>query len=171
MRRAFAATCSTLAAAAALAALPVAPAVAQSIQPSYLPAGRLEISGKHGYAEVVYDKKIKKISYIEIYYACRAAGPAKSKYPAYIALESENHVSVQGGRASGSFTEKITEEFDPKAIGAEASVTWKLSEMRISTGGLSGKLSFDVKGPATVCPFSLGTRPFVPDGRPGDKNY
>lgn len=171
MRRASTIICSTFVACAALAALSEVSALAESIQPSYLPAGRLEISGKHGYAEVVYDKRIKKISYVEIYYACRAAGPAKSKYPAYLALESEDRVPVQGGSASGSFTEKITEEFDPKALGDEAAVSWKLSDMRTSTGGLSGKLSFDVKGPATVCPFSLPTRPFVPTGRPGDKNY
>lgn len=171
MRRPFAIICSLLAASAAFSSLAIAPASGKSIQASYLPAGRLDISGKHGYAEVIYDKRTKKIGYVEIYYACRAAGPAKSKYPAYLALESEDQVPVKGGSASGNFTEKITEEFDPKAIGDEVTVSWKMSGMRISSGGLSGKLSFDIEGPATVCPFSLSTRPFVPTGRPGDKDY
>lgn len=170
MRRASALICSMAATLAALGAMPVASAVAESIQPSYLPAGRLEISGKHGYAEVWYDKRIRKISYVEIYYACRAAGPAHSKYPAYVALESERHVAVRHRRASGHFTEKIAYEFDPKALGAEAQVKWRLSGMRISPGGLSGKLAVSVKGPATICPFSFGARALFPTGRPGDRN-
>ncbi|MHB1538108.1 MAG: hypothetical protein ACYCUM_00740 [Solirubrobacteraceae bacterium] len=163
--------CTTIAAAAALVALPAAPALAMSIQPAYLPAGRVEISGKHGYAEVWYDKRIKRISYVEIYYACRAAGSSKSRYPAYLALESRRHVNVAGGRASSRFTEKISYEFDPKALGAKANVAWTLSGMRISKGGLSGKLAFRVSGPATICPFSAGARELAPAGRPGDKNF
>ncbi len=170
MRRGAALICSIAATAAALGALPVDSAVAESIQPSYLPAGRVEISGKHGYAEVWYDKRIKKISYVEVYYACRPAGPAHSKYPAYVALESEKHAAVEHGRASGQFTEKITNEFDPKALGDEARVVWRFSGMHISSGGLSGKLAISVKGPTTVCPFSLRARALAPTGRPGDKS-
>ncbi|MHB1467724.1 MAG: hypothetical protein ACYCU0_07935 [Solirubrobacteraceae bacterium] len=171
MPRVTAAICSTLAAAAALAALPIAPAVAHSIQPAYLPAGRTQLNGKDGYAEVVYDKRTKKIDYVEIYYACRAAGPSKSRYPAFIGLDSQAQVGVHGRRAAGSYTEKITAEFDPKAIGDQVTVNWTLSDIGFSHDGLTGKLSFSVSGPATVCPFSVGARKLQPSGRPGDKNY
>ncbi|HTU94544.1 MAG TPA: hypothetical protein VMF14_01815 [Solirubrobacteraceae bacterium] len=152
---------ATWAAVVAAVVVPVSTALAHSIQSPNLPDGRLQIKGS-GYIDVQYNKKTKKFNYVQVYYPCRAAGPSKSKYPAYLSLTTNPRVGLHGGRVSGSFTNKISDETDPKAVGDTASVSWSVRGVRFSSKGLSGTLQLSVTGPGAVCPFSLKNKRLVP---------
>jgi hypothetical protein len=144
--------------------VPGAVALAHSVQSPNLPDGRLLTKGG-GYIDVQYDKKIKKLNYIQVYYPCRAAGAAKSKYPAYLSLDTNPRTPLHGGRASGSFTYKITAGLAPtatNAAGDTATVTWTVSGVKLSAPGLSGTVDVSVSGPRTVCPFTLTKKRLVP---------
>lgn len=145
---------------AAAAAVPGAVAIAHSVQSPNLPEGRYQM--KNGYVDVEYNKKIKKIDFVQVYYPCRAAGPAHSQYPAFISLVTNRHVALQGGHGAGTFTSKITDETDTKAVGDTATVRWTVRGVRLSTQGLSGDLNLTVTGPPAVCPFSLKNKTLVP---------
>jgi hypothetical protein len=147
---------------AAVAAAPGAVALAHSAPNPNLPDGRYQL--KNGYVDVEYNKKIKKIDFVQVYYPCRAAGPAHSRYPAFIGLDTNPHAALHGGRAGGTFRNKITEAIDPKAFNDIATVTWSVSAVRFSTPGLAGKLNVTVTGPPTICPFSLKNKTLVPLG-------
>jgi hypothetical protein len=155
MRRALVGACV-----AAMAATPGSVALARSIQNPNKPDGRLQL--KNGYVDVEYNKRIKKIDYVQVYYPCRAAGPSHSRYPAFISLDTNPHVALQGGQTAGTFTFKITDEADPKAVGDAATVTWAVRGVRFSKQGLAGDLNLSVTGPRAVCPFSLKNKPLVP---------
>jgi hypothetical protein len=156
MRRYLLAAC-----AAATAMVPGAVAWAHSIQSPNLPDGRLNTKNG-GYIDVEYNRKQKKLGYIQVYYACRAAGPANSKYPAYLSLTTDPRVPLHSGRASGSFNYKITESFDSQAVGDTATVAWSVSGVKLSTAGLSGTLNVSVSGPPATCPFSLKNKHLTP---------
>jgi hypothetical protein len=145
----------------AAAVVPVSAALAHSIQSPNLPDGRLQIKGS-GYIDVQYNKKTKKFNYVQVYYPCRAAGPAKSKYAAYLSLTTNPRVALHRGRASGSFASKITDTSDPKAAGDTATVNWSVRGVQLSTKGLSGTLKVTVSGPGAICPFSLKNKRLVP---------
>jgi hypothetical protein len=118
---------------------------------------------KNGYVDVEYNKKIKKIDYVQVYYPCRAAGPAHSKYPAFISLATNPHAVLKGGQGAGTFTDKITDDIsDTRAVGDTATVTWTVRGVRFSNQGLSGDLNLAVTGPPATCPFSLKNRALVP---------
>ena len=142
-------------------AVPASVALAHSIQPANLPDGRLAIKGS-GYIDVQFNKKTKKFNYVQVYYPCRAAGPAKSKYPAYLSLTTNPRVGLHGGRASGSFSNKITDTSDPKALGDSASVTWSVRGVRFSSKGLAATVQVTVSGPRAICPFALNNKRLVP---------
>ena len=72
-----------------------------------------------------------------------------------------NGILVQNNTA-GTFTFKITDEADPKAVGDAATVTWAVRGVRFSKQGLAGDLNLSVTGPRAVCPFSLKNKPLVP---------
>jgi hypothetical protein len=99
---------------------------------------------------------------VQVYYPCRAAGPAKSQYPAYLSLTTNPRLALDGGRASGSFANKITHTSAPKAVGDSATVTWSVRGVRFSTKGLSGTVQVTVSGPKAICPFSLKNKRLVP---------
>ena len=141
--------------------MPVSAALAHSIQSPNLPDGRLQIKGS-GYIDVQYNKKAKKFNYVQVYYPCRAAGPAKSAYPAYLSLTTNPRVALHGGRASGSFSNKISDTSDPKAVGDSAMVKWSVRGVRFSTKGLAGTVVVAVTGPGAICPFSLKNKRLVP---------
>ena len=145
---------------AAVAAMPGVVALARSIQNPNLPDGRFQL--KNGYVDVEYNKKIKKLDYIQVYYPCRAAGPSQSRYPAFIGLDTNPHAALIGGQAAGSFRHKITDPTDPKAVGDTASVVWTVRGVRFSKQGLSGDLNLTVTGPRPTCPFSLKNKHLVP---------
>jgi hypothetical protein len=145
---------------AAVAAMPGAVALAHSVQSPNLPDGRYQL--KNGYVDVEYNKKIKKIDYVQVYYPCRAAGPAHSKYPAFISLDKKPDVPLKGGQSASTFTNKITADFDPKAVGDTATVTWTVRGVKFSPQGLSGDLNVMVTGPSAICPFSLKNKALVP---------
>ncbi len=145
---------------AAVAAAPGAVALAHSVPSPNLPDGRYQL--KNGYVDVEYNKKIKKIDFVQVYYPCRAAGPAHSKYPAFIGLDTNPHVALHGGQGAGTFTQKITEATDPKAFGESATVTWSVRGVRFSKAGLSGDLNLTVTGQRALCPFSLKNKKLVP---------
>jgi hypothetical protein len=117
---------------------------------------------KNRYVDVEYNKKIRKIDYVQVYYPCRAAGPAHSKYPAFISLDKKPDVPLKGGKSGSTFTNKITADFDPNAAGGTATVTWTVRGVRVSTQGLSGHLNVTVTGPPAICPFSLKNKTLVP---------
>ncbi|HUA46703.1 MAG TPA: hypothetical protein VMA77_15835 [Solirubrobacteraceae bacterium] len=142
------------------AAAPGAVALAHSIQSPNLPDGRYNF--KNGYVDVQYSTKVKKINYIQVWYPCRAAGPAHSKYPAYLSLTTNPHAALHGGKSTGTFTNKITDSSDPKAVGDTATVTWTVGRVKFSTAGLSGNLNLAVSGPSTVCPFTLKNKHLAP---------
>ena len=148
------------AAVAAAVAVPVSAALARSIQSPNLPDRRLQIKGSG--IEVQYNKKTKKFNYVQVYYPCRPAGPAKSKYPAYLSLSTNPRVGLYGGRAFGRFANKITDTSDPKAVGDSATVDWSVRGVRFSTEGLSGAVEVTVSGPKAICPFSLKNKQLVP---------
>jgi hypothetical protein len=146
--------------AVAVAAVPAGVALAHSIQSPNLPDGRYEL--KNGYVDVQYNKTVKKFNYIQVYYPCRAAGPSNSKYPAFISLDTNPHTALASGKASGTFTNKITDSFDPKALGQTATVTWAVRDVKLSSKGLSGTLNLTVTGARTLCPFTLTNKSLVP---------
>ena len=82
-------------------------------------------------------------------------GTAQSKYPAYLSLTTNPRIGLHGGRASGSFANKITDTSDPKAVGDTAPVDWSVRGVRFSTQGLSATVHVTVSGPKAICPFSL----------------
>ena len=142
--------------------MPATLALAHSVQPAYLPDGRTLIM-KTGYVDITYDTRIKKVNYVQVYYPCRAAGPAHSKYPSYLSLSPKTlFAPMPGGRASGMFTQTLTTDDAPKVGGDTATVTWKVSGVKISTAGLSGSLAVTVSGPKTICPFSFSGKKLVP---------
>lgn len=141
--------------------MPVSAALAHSIQSPSLPDGRLQIKGS-GYIDVQFNKKTKKFNYVQVYYPCRAAGPARSKYPAYLSLTTNPRTGLHGGRASGSFRNKITDTSDPKAVGDTATVNWSVRGVRFSTKGLAATVAVTVSGPTATCPFSLKNQQLVP---------
>jgi hypothetical protein len=145
---------------AAVAATPVAVALAHSVQSPTLPDGRYQL--KNGYVDVQYSTKVKKFNYVQVYYPCRAAGPAHSKYPAFISLSTNPHAALHGGKSGSTFTNKITDSSDPKAVGDTATVTWTVSRVKFSAAGLSGNLNLVVSGPPGVCPFTLKNKHLVP---------
>ena len=109
-----------------------------------------------------YSQKVKKINYVQVYYPCRAAGPAHSKYPAFISLTTNPHAALHGGKSASTFTNKITDSSDPKAVGDTATVTWTVSGVKFSQAGLSGDLNLAVSGPSAVCPFTLKNKHLTP---------
>jgi hypothetical protein len=147
---------------AALAAMPGAVALAHSVQSPNKPDGRLQL--KNGYVDVEYNTKIKKFDYVQVYYPCRAAGPAHSRYPAFINLDTNPHVALVGRQSAGTFTFKITDETDPKAVGDTATVRWAVRGVHFSTQGLGGDLNLTVSGPPAICPFSVNDKQLVPLG-------
>lgn len=155
MQRILVGVCVTVA-----VAMSGAVALAHSVQNPNLPDGRFQL--KNGYVDVEYNKKIKKLDYLQVYYPCRAAGPSKSQYPAFISLDTNPHTALVGDKAAGTFTKKITDSSDPKALGDTATVTWAVRGVRFSTKGLSGDLNVTVTGPRAVCPFSLKNKILVP---------
>ena len=155
MRRILVGACVTVA-----AAMSGAVALAHSVQNPNLPDGRFQL--KNGYVDVEYNKKIKKIDFIQVYYPCRAAGDSKSKYPAFIGLDTNPHAALVGDKSAGTFTKRITEATDPKAFGDTATVRWAVRAIRFSAKGLSGDLNLTVTGPRTICPFTLTNKLLVP---------
>jgi hypothetical protein len=145
---------------AAVAATPGAVALAHSVQSPNLPDGRYNF--KNGYVDVQYSQKVKKINYVQVYYPCRAAGPAHSKYPAFISLSTNPHAALHGGKSGSTFTNKITDSSDPKAVGDTATVTWTVGGVKFSQAGLSGNLNLAVSGPSAVCPFTLKNKHLTP---------
>jgi hypothetical protein len=165
MRRVLVGICLT-----AVAVLPGAVALAHSVQPANLPDGRTMIKSS-GYVDVEYNRKLKKITYIQVYYPCRAAGAAHSKYPAYLSLATSSaRVPLHSGAASGTFSTKIGNDITiTRAVGKTATVNWAISGIKIETAGLAGKLSIKVSGPSAVCPFSFSGKKLVPlNDIPGD---
>jgi hypothetical protein len=153
-----------------IAALPGAVALAHSVQPTNLPDGRTMIKSS-GYVDVEYDRKLKKITYIQVYYPCRAAGAAHSRYPAFLSLMTGSaRVPLHGGAASGTFTTKIANDITiTRAVGKTATVHWSVSAIKIETAGLAGRLNVKVSGPSPVCPFSFSGKKLIPlNDIPGD---
>ena len=106
---------ATWAAVVAAAAVPVSAALAHSIQSPSLPDGRLQIKGS-GYIDVQFNKKTKKFNYVQVYYPGRAAGPARSKYPAYLSLTTNPRTGLHGPRLASGLQKR---EQDHRHLGSE----------------------------------------------------
>ncbi len=152
----------TLGACALALLTPAAAALAGSAPNPNLPAGEANVRGD-GYVYVQYSKKLRRISYVQLYYRCAAAGPRHSKYPGYISLTTRKRVVIHRGRAAGRFTSKINDPIDdPRATGETARVSWTVRDLEMHAAGLSGKLHVKVTGPANTCPFSFSNRRLIP---------
>jgi hypothetical protein len=151
----------TLACLAAAVVVPASGALAHSVQDPNKPDGRFMIKG-NGYVDVEYNKKTKKFDYVQVYYACRKAGDPKSKYPAFLSLDTNPRVGLVRGGGSSTYTKKITDNSDTRAVGDSATVRWSVRGVKLSDKGLSGTLNVTVTGPAAMCPFTLKNKRLIP---------